>query len=390
MINCFPTLFHIIYFRGTQLKHMTSYKVNPRKLIPSIKQGFKAVLKRPALRNLILVIFACIHTKTFKINTLANNLPICVAHNKTKQKRLLRFINSNFPTSTAMGAWCAYVLRQLYDKTGCAPRFMLVDETDILQNYRIIVIAVPFRKRAIPIYWEIYEKDAFDKMVYPSHNVLVQEFCCQFIQQFETTLPNVRKPIFVFDRGFARARYLIKPLMKSGIKFVIRVCKNASFYDKGQRIKLETLKNTVSYPNISYHSTEKLKLNLLVFRDEDHKEPLYLVSNSLQNSQLYLAYKRRMQIEECFRDIKTLFGFRHLRLKRQELPRIALLWFIVCVSYGICFLHFEKSGERWIKTYNTYHQKTYSLIFVIKRILEITWEPGIFLDPYFTITDCTG
>ena len=79
---------------------------------------------------------------------------------------------------------------------------------------------------------------------------------------------------------------------------------------------------------------------------------------------------------------KTLFGFRHGRLKRQKLPRITLLWFIVCVSYGICFLHFEKSGERWIKTYNTCKTKTYSLIFVIKRILETTWEPDIFFDPY--------
>ena len=287
-----------------------------------------------------------------------------------------------------MGAWCAFVLWQLYDKTGRVPRIVLVDETDILRDYRVIVIAVPFRKRAIPIYWKIYKKDAFDKMVYPSHNVLVQEFCCRFIKQFETALPNVRKPVLVFDRGFARARYLMKPLMENGIEFVIRVCKNTCFYDNGQRIKLQTLKNTEAYSHISYHNTEKLKLNLLVFRDANHKEPLYLVSNSLQNTQLYLTYKQRMQIEECFRDIKTLFGFRYLRLKRQELLRIALLWFIVCVSYGICFLHFEKSGERWIKTYNTYQTKTYSLIFVIKRILEITWKPDIFLDPYFTLNDC--
>ena len=92
-----------------------------------------------------------------------------------------------------------------------------------------------------------------------------------------------------------------------------------------------------------------------------------------------------MQIEECFRDIKTLFGFRQLRLKRQELPRVALLWFLVCVSYAICFLHFEKSAERWIRAYNTRSTKTYS--FVIKRILETTWE-YIFLDPYFPISDC--
>ena len=125
--------------------------------------------------------------------------------------------------------------------------------------------------------------------------------------------------------------------------------------------------------HISYHSTEKLKLNLSVFRDTDHQEPLYLVSNSSQNSHLYRTYKQRMQIEECFRDIKILFGFRYLRLKRQELPRIALLWFIVCVSYGICFLHLEKSGEWWLKTYHTYRTKTYPLIFVIKSIREIPW-----------------
>ncbi len=110
---------------------MASVKVNPRMLIPQIKQGFKKVLKRPALRNLILVILACLGTKTFQINTLANHLPVCVAHYKTKQKRLLRFIYSNFPTLVAMGAWCAFVLWQLYDKTGRAPRIVLIDETDI-------------------------------------------------------------------------------------------------------------------------------------------------------------------------------------------------------------------------------------------------------------------
>ena len=186
MINCFSILFDSIYLGDIPLKHIASDKVNPLLIIPSINQAFKTVLKRPAHRNLILVILACIHAKTLKINVFARHLPVFVAHYKTKQKRLLRFIDSNFPTPIAMEAWCAFVLRQLCDKTR----------------------RVPFRKRAIPIYWKIYEKDAFKRMVYPSYNVLVQEFCDQFIKQFETAFPNVRKPIFVFDRGFARARYL--------------------------------------------------------------------------------------------------------------------------------------------------------------------------------------
>ena len=199
-LNCFQILFYSIYFRGIPLKQLASDKVHPRVLIPQIKQRFKIVLKRPALRNLILVILACLRTKTFQIRTIAAHLPVDVAHYKTKRKRLLRFINSNFPTSIAMEAWCAFVLWWLYDKTGRVPHTLLVDETDILRDYKIIVIAVPFRKRAIPLYWKIYKKDAFDKMVYPSHNVLVVEFCCQFVKHFETALPNVQRPILVFDK----------------------------------------------------------------------------------------------------------------------------------------------------------------------------------------------
>ncbi len=69
---------------------------------------------------------------------------------------------------------------------------------------------------------------------------------------------------------------------------------------------------------------------------------------------------------------------------------IPIYWKLYKKDAGVCFLHFEKSGERWIKTYNTCRTKTYSLVSVIKRILQTTWDPDIFLDPYFTITDCAG
>ncbi|MDE0481385.1 MAG: hypothetical protein OXI67_02280 [Candidatus Poribacteria bacterium] len=123
-------------------------------------------------------------------------------------------------------------MAELYDKTGRAPRIVLMDETDILQDYRFIVIAVPFRKRAIPIYWKIYKKDTFDKMVYPSHNVLVQEFCYQFIKPFETALPNVKRPVLVFDRYFARAKYLMKSLMEMVLSLSYASVKMLAFITK--------------------------------------------------------------------------------------------------------------------------------------------------------------
>ena len=95
MLRCFQSIYSI-YFGGIPLKHIAYNKLNPHMLIPHIRRGFNNVLKLPALKNLILVILASLHTQRFQINTLASHLPVNVAHYKTKQKRLLRFINSNF------------------------------------------------------------------------------------------------------------------------------------------------------------------------------------------------------------------------------------------------------------------------------------------------------
>ncbi|RKU24557.1 hypothetical protein C6497_08855, partial [Candidatus Poribacteria bacterium] len=189
MINCVSIIFFRIVLVDLSLKYTLPHKVPMCSLISQMTQVFKPVLKRPALRNLLLTVLASTRVNAFQINTLAAKLPVAVRHYKTKQKRLLRFINSCFPTDVALDAWCAFVLCSLR-KAGRQLRILLVDETDILQDYRVIVIAAPFRKRAIPIYWQIYRKDSFDKMVFRSHNVLVQEFCKAFVQQFEKTLPG--------------------------------------------------------------------------------------------------------------------------------------------------------------------------------------------------------
>ena len=67
LLNCFQVLFYSAFFGGFPLKRFAPNKVNMRALIPQVKQGFKIVLKRPALRNLILVIFACVRAPTFRI-----------------------------------------------------------------------------------------------------------------------------------------------------------------------------------------------------------------------------------------------------------------------------------------------------------------------------------
>ena len=362
-------------------------RVNPTPMITTITEIFKPVLKRPALKNVILTIIAIALSKTFRVNAIASRLPVSVKHQKTKQKRLLRFLASAFPIDAVMRCWLVFVLGRVCHP-GTARPLILVDETKLIDNFKALVAAVPFRRRAIPIYWHIYSDAEIQDMTYKSHNEIVQQFCLTIYHQAQKALLHGGEPTLIFDRGFARGRYVIKFLKTKQIPFVMRVCGNVRITVWGQVKTIEQVKTPGFYPQILYHSAQQIRLNLYVVREARFTEPMYLISSHLTGCQIHQCYKRRMQIEHGFRDIKTTFGFRNLMLKKPTKTRINLLWLLACLSYGLLFITYEKSGDRWAKAFNT-KTKIYSLITVIKCTIADEWRQWC-LSPWFTLPLCWG
>ena len=131
--------------------------------------------------------------------------------------------------------------------------------------------------------------------------------------------------------------------------------------------------DTGGYSNVLYHQKHQIQLNLYIYRDpETFKEPMYLISNVYQDAEIHHCYKRRMQIEHGFRDIKTRFGFRHIVLKKPEKARIAVLWFIACLTYGLTFLSYDKDIQPVAAHRNT-QRKLHAVITLIKEVLMDTW-----------------
>ena len=362
-------------------------RVNPTTMITTVTQIFKPVLNKPALKNLILTVIAVALAKTFRINEIAFHLPVSVKTQKTKQKRLLRFIDSAFPIHAVMRCWLAFVL-------SCVCRnhnqhaLILIDETDLVGEFKAIVAALPFRHRAIPIYWHIYRDSEIRSLKYKSHNQIIQRFCITVCRQATTALPKRCEPVLIFDRGFARAKYVIKFLKVHRIPFLMRVCRNVGFKVNGVVKMLKQMDSTGFYPQILYHSTEQIRLHLYVVIDNRFDDSMYLISNRLIGLQIYSCYKRRMQIEQGFRDIKSCFGFGSLVLKRPTKSRINLLWLLATLTYGLLFITYEKTGYRWAKAFNT-KIKTYLLITVIKRVVSQAWV-GFCLSPFFSLPICNG
>ena len=358
-------------------KRRSQKRVHPRTIIASFKEVFKTiVVKKTSLRNLLLSVVAVSVSKTLRINEVASRLPIPVKNEKSKQKRFLRFLETAFPIDVAQQAWVRFVLRRLWKptKTDKYP-LILIDETDLHGGFKAIVGAVAFRKRAIPIFWWVYSNAEIQDMTYKSHNQLIQHFCLRTHQLASEVYPHrQQKPVLVFDRGFARAKYVIECLKEKDIPFVMRVCRNVSVLAEGNWQTLDDL-SVGSHPNILYQQTHEIHCHLFVVRDAAFQDPMYLISNLHTGKQIHHCYKRRMRIEHAFRDIKSTFGFGKLVLKKTEKHRIELLFLIAIFAYGFCFLCYEKSADRWAKTLNTGKQKTYALISVIKRVITDQWSP---------------
>ena len=342
-------------------------QVSPDKMITTLTEIFNSVLNKPALKNLIYVTLAITLANTFRICEIARHLPTGAKTDKARKTRLLRLLNRAFPFENAMQCWLAFVLKK-GGKTRKKYASILIDETKLIGGYKAIVAAIPFGQRAIPIYWLIYSNDEINAMKYTSHNQIIETFCTTVYRLTSAGLPKGCQPVLIFDRGFARARYVIKYFNEHKMPFLMRVPKNVGVEIEGVSKPLKEITDTRFYPTIVYHRTERLVLRLYAIIDAQYDDPMYLISNDLTRVQIRASYPQRMKIEHGFRDIKSCFGFGDLVLRKADKSRLSVLWFLAVITYGLLFILHQKSEYRWLKELCE-TEKSYSLIRVIKRVV---------------------
>jgi hypothetical protein len=321
-----------------------------------------------------------------KINTIARHMPVDVSHQKCKQTRLLRFLKKPLPLLDMMFSWAKFVLQRVYAKTDDAI-IVLVDGTDLIHDYKAFVAAIPYRKRAISIVFKAYTNQQIWDMVYRSENDVIWNFLDLAYETIQRVFPG-RRVIFVFDRGFADEK-LIRYLKHMGANHIIRVPKNCGIeaFEYGAKAKyrgkLSSFGQWGYFRNVSYHLGKRIKVNLFCAEnDRDKDDPVFLVSD--MDNMIALIHRKRTQIEEGFRDLKSLFGFKHLILKKATQARIEILLLLVIISMGLLFVLFEKSGYRWSRYYNTSCRKEFSLIHVIKDKVSDSWT-NLRISPWFTL-----
>jgi hypothetical protein len=281
---------------------------------------FTGTLHGHSRKTLIMLTQALIEVRRAVLSELAREIPLCI-HFKYRLRRIWRFLaKTTFDYQTPCQALVVWTLTALKDREYLE---IILDWTQIRQDH-VLVFSIPYHKRSIPLFWLIVSPDDY------SPNKLEQEAIINFLSAVPQNLRD--KLVFVGDRGFAKVEFL-QFLDDLEVKFAIRVCgkvwiKTNRYQGLVKNISFSSNKIKWLF-NVKYHKREQMVLNLLLKYDRD--DSWYLASNIDDADEILMIYRRRMTIEEGFRDIKDGLLFNRLRLSRVD--KVAKMLLVGVIAY---------------------------------------------------------
>jgi hypothetical protein len=234
---------------------------------------------------------------------------------------------------------------------------LIVDGSKVGFGHQLLMVAVGYRKRAIPLAWTWVKGSR-------GHSSGMKQLA--LLSYVRNLLPPKARVILVGDSEFG-AVDVQKQLQNWCWQYVLR--------QKGQYLVLPFRKRTaqrldslvsetgqlVWLSNSRFTKKHRFRVNVLAYRKLGEKEP-WLLTTNLPDSQLALrAYRRRMWIEEMFGDMKG-HGFdlesTHLRnfLRLSRLTLMVVLLYVWLLSFGSRII---KSGQRHLVDRND--RRDYSL-----------------------------
>jgi len=281
-------------------------------------------------RNLAAVVLGLLQVQDahLTVSEIARAVPTKSKH-WHKFKRVRRFLSNVkwSPTGCCEALLCFLLLR--FRPGQYLP--LIIDQSTIAGQWEVLWASVPFRGRALPVYFKLFQHADLRQDPEGSQNKLEN----QFVREVVALVPAGLCPLLLFDRGYARVS-LLRLLDSLPVKYVIRARKNVWVRYRHQyegplaHIPLRR-GELLWWPQTIYQQEERYRLNLAMTWNGLAPEPWYLLTNLGRGATAVRWYERRFRCEELFRDLKDQLHLETLRLKNRE--RIERLLFAIMVAY---------------------------------------------------------
>lgn len=275
------------------------------------------------------VLLAMFGHQRFTLRHIASRLlgPTNVKH---KLKRLKNFLDGiqldqQFWQSYLQTLFCLPYMR-LHERRKVT---LLVDATTLQEDYWILAASISYRGRSIPVYLKIWEH------VNSSYDYW--ERVEGFMGELKELLPERFSYEIIGDRGFQGAR-MFSLCKQLGWDQVIRI--NGSYKmntSEGEDLVQLHLCDDGHYRQVMLGRNNPVEpLNLAIHSETDGQADRWYLATSLPDpAQAVADYKRRMWIEQTFKDLKSVLQWESYTKSIPQNNRLDKLVVLSCLSYAI-------------------------------------------------------
>ena len=259
------------------------------------------------------------------LSVVAEALPF-VGKPDTVERRLQRFLsNPRIVWGECCQALASWVLDSLVPK---GPVVLLVDETSLQDNLKVMAISLAYRGRAIPLAWWCYPQERW-----PMGQV---ELIKRLLQWVSRGVPQGSTVLVEADRGIGNSPELLRAIQDMGWYFLVRVSNQVRLIvEEGTEIAFGKL---IPRVGISWHGevyafkkTGWMKCWAIGQWDKGNKEPWLLLTN-YPGAQGKWSFRGRMWEELAFKDFKTN-GWQWQRSHVWDPEHANRLWLIMALAY---------------------------------------------------------
>ena len=296
------------------------------------KLGQITLLNNSRPVNLVAIVIGIINSKSVIASDIASELKDDYSEGKepSKIKRIYRFFgNTQLKPEINYYYFVKYVLENYKPKAQRGKINIIIDYTTVEDKFLILQMILKVGKRAIPLWYKIFH--------YKDKNNQNTEHVIEGLLEVYSHLENYKYDIVVLaDRGFKNTKLFEFVEKKLGWKYCIRCTKDVGVKIAGNRNikKLQDIKprkNKGRHFNSVKLTMKEFECNLSVCRAEGKADTWYLIHN-IDHAMSINEYKKRFEIEEMFRDLKSN-GFNLEDTWTRDLNYIRNLYFCLCIAY---------------------------------------------------------
>lgn len=292
------------------------------------------------VRNIAWLICGMFHSRSVHLTKIASKIP-GKAKKLSRADRLRTFLNNRHVQVRRWYRPMAEALIQAAIKSG-QPVRLLVDGSKVGSAHQLLIVALAYRRRAIPIAW------TWVRSARGHSSARKQQALLSYVK---TLMPAETEVIVIGDSEFAP----LQPLLEAWNWFYALRQKGSHLLCQSQSDEWQRCDTLVKHPGdrcwlpaIQLTYTHRYACNFLALWRTGEELPWLLATNLPSARLAQLHYSRRMWIEEMFADFKG-HGFDLEASRLKHFLRLSRLTLAVAILY-VTLLAFGsqtiKNGQR--------------------------------------------